>query len=64
VGDGALVGFSSAHLLEADIAPYFGLNSIAHCRAVAAGYRQSHFFSGSSPVVVVLDGIITGCMGG
>ncbi len=64
VGAGAaLVVFFTAHLLESRMRVLIWLDSIALAVAVAAGTGVA-LSLGQSPVIVILMGMITGCMGG
>lgn len=59
----ALVTFLTAHLLESRLRTIIWLDSFALAVAVAAGAGVA-INLGQGPVIVVLMGIVTGCMGG
>jgi uncharacterized membrane protein YeiH len=59
----AFVVFFTAHLLESRLRTLIWLDSFALAIAVAAGAGVA-LKLGQSPVVIVLMGMITGCMGG
>ena len=64
VGAGAaLVVFFTAHLLDSRLRTLIWLDSFALAVAVAAGAGVAMSL-GQSPVIVILMGMITGCMGG
>ncbi|UWR26854.1 trimeric intracellular cation channel family protein [Sulfitobacter sp. S223] len=59
----ALVTFFTAHLLESRLRTIIWLDSFALAVAVAAGAGVAMSLD-QGPVIVVLMGIVTGCMGG
>ncbi|KEJ90993.1 trimeric intracellular cation channel family protein [Sulfitobacter donghicola] len=59
----AFITFFSAHLLESRLKAIIWLDSLALAVAVAAGAGVAMNL-GQEPVIVVLMGIVTGCMGG
>ncbi|MAM24072.1 MAG: hypothetical protein CML55_01635 [Rhodobacteraceae bacterium] len=59
----ALVVFFTAHLLESRLRTLIWLDSLALCVAVAAGAGVALALE-QTAIVVVLMGMITGCMGG
>lgn len=59
----AIVVFFTAHLLESRYRALIWLDSLALAVAVAAGAGVAQLL-GHAPVIVVLMGMITGCMGG
>ncbi len=59
----ALVVFFTAHLLESRYRALIWLDSLALAVAVAAGAGVA-LSLGQNPVIVILMGMITGCMGG
>ena len=59
----ALITFFTAHLLESRLRTIIWLDSFALAVAVAAGAGVA-ISLGQGPVITVLMGIVTGCMGG
>lgn len=59
----AVITFFTAHLLESRLRTIIWLDSLALAVAVAAGAGVAMTLE-QSPVIVVLMGIVTGCMGG
>jgi uncharacterized membrane protein YeiH len=59
----ALVTFFTAHLLESRLRTIIWLDSFALAVAMAAGAGVAMSL-GQGPVIIVLMGIVTGCMGG
>lgn len=59
----AVVVFFTAHLLESRLRTLIWLDSLALAIAVAAGAGVA-FSLGQSAIIVILMGMITGCMGG
>ena len=59
----ALVTFFTAHLLECRLRAIIWLDSLALAVAVAAGAGVAMSLD-QGPAIIVLMGIVTGCMGG
>ncbi len=59
----ALITFFTAHLLESRLRAIIWLDSFALAVAVAAGAGVAMSL-GQGPVIIILMGIVTGCMGG